>query len=154
MASTGILGHYVSMTFTSGWDAERAILAPASLAFLIAGAALAIFLLRHRTVRDELRLEPEAIRAIWRLGPISWSKTVPRSTTVQLTVVRRSWYESADLAWVGRRDHHALVAEDETGRRRTLVANYPREMLLVLAVELSSRWKALSIDTDLDRDRH
>ena len=47
-------------------------------------------------------------------------------------------------------DYHVLVAEDETGRRRDLVANYPRDMLLALAVELSSRWKAPVIDPDVD----
>jgi hypothetical protein len=150
VVGAGNLGHGVSRNLSSGRGAERSLAVLLPLPFLAPGGALAIYLLRRRTGRDELRLEPEAIRAIWRLGLIAWSKTVPRSTTVQLTVVRRSWYESADLAWVGRRDHHALVAEDETGRRRTLVAYYPREMLLALAVELSSRLKPRFIDPDLD----
>lgn len=51
-----------------------------------------------------------------------------------------------------RRDYYALVAEDETGRRRKLVANYPREALLALAVELSSRWDGSSIDPDFAGD--
>ena len=127
---------------------EHAIFAPVSLMFLIAGAALAIFLLRQRTGRDELRLDAEAIRSIWRVGPVSWSKTIPRSKTAQLTVVRRSLHGHG-TAGEELRDYHVLVAEDETGRRRNLVANYPRRMLLALALELSSRWKALAIDPDL-----
>jgi hypothetical protein len=149
VTGTASLGLCVWMNLSSGWDAERSIAVLLSLPFIIPGAALAIFFLRRRTGRDELRLDAEAIRVMWRLGPISLSKTVPWSTMVQLTVVRRSWYEGADMAWVERRVHHSLVAEDETGRRRNLVAYYPREMLLALAVELSSRLKPPSIDSDL-----
>jgi hypothetical protein len=75
--------------------------------------------------------------------------TIPRSKTVQLKVDRRSWHGDACTAGGKRPDFHALVAEDEIGRRRDLVANYPREMLLALARELSSRWKALPVGPDL-----
>jgi hypothetical protein len=100
-----------------------------------------IVLLRQHTGRDELRLDPGAICATWRLGSIRWRKTVQRSKVAQFTVVRRMG---------ARREYYALVAEYETGRRRTLVSNYPREMLLALAAELSSRWKGLGIDPDFD----
>jgi hypothetical protein len=120
------------------------------LDLLLAGAGLAIGQLRRRAGRCELRLDAGAIRAIWRLGPISWSKTVPRSDAAQLAVVRRSF--SLDARPIGDHpgDYHVLVAEDATGRRRDLVANYPREILLALAVELSSRWKVPDIDPDVD----
>jgi hypothetical protein len=100
--------------------------------------------------RCELRLDAGAIRAIWRLGPISWSKTVRRSDAAQLVVVRRSFYLDASPIGGGPGDYHVLVAEDATGRRRDLVANYPRGILLALAVELSSRWKVPDIDPDVD----
>ena len=100
--------------------------------------------------RCELRLDAGAIRAIWRLGPISWSKTVRRSDAAQLAVVRRSISLDASPIGDGPGDYHVLVAEDVTGRRRDLVANYPREILLALAVELSSRWKVPDIDPDVD----
>ncbi len=116
------------------------------LAYLVGGAALAIVQLRRRAGRCELRLDAGAIRAIWRLGPISWSKTVRRSDAAQLTVVRRGHF--LGMRPIG--DYHVLAAEDETGQRRVLVANYPRDMLLALAVELSSRWKAPDIDPDVD----
>ena len=121
-----------------------------ALAYLVGGAGLAIVQLRRRAARCELRLEAGAIRAIWHLGPISWSKTVSRSGAAQLTVVRRG--HSLDAGPIGGKpgDYHVLVAEDETGQRRVLVANYPRDMLLALAVELSSRWKAPDIDPDVD----
>jgi hypothetical protein len=44
VAGACILGHYVSMNMNSGRDAEHTILAPVSLAFLIAGSGLAIVL--------------------------------------------------------------------------------------------------------------
>ena len=129
----------------NGWSPDSS-----GLAYLVGGAGLAIVQLRRRAGRCELRLDAGAIRAIWRLGPISWSKTVPRSDAAQLTVVRRGHLLDARPIGGKPGDYHVLVAEDETGQRRDLVANYPRDMLLALAVELSSRWKAPDIDPDVD----
>jgi hypothetical protein len=127
------------------WRTASSVLAV--LTPIVAGSAILIILLQRCIGRDELRLDAGAILALRRLGPLSWSKTVQRSKVAQLTVVRRSVFE--DAGRVRRPEYYALVAEDETGRRRTLVGNYPREMLLALAIELSSRWKALAIDPDL-----
>jgi hypothetical protein len=156
VSGLGLLGWGVATTSGSAWDDKRmfielpVLLYLEGLAFLGGGVALAIDQLRRRTGLCELRLDAGAIRAIWRLGPISWSKTVRRSDAAQLTVVRRG--HMLDASPIGGKpgDYHVLVAEDETGRRRNLVANYPRDMLLALAVELSSRWKAPDIDPDVD----
>jgi hypothetical protein len=150
VAGIGILGSIVATASSSGWDVDRVVLGLIGLDLLAAGAGLAIDQLRRRAGRCELKLDAGAIRAIWRLGPISWSKTIPRSDAAQLAVVRRSF--SLDARPIGDEpaDYHVLVAEDATGRRRDLVANYPRDLLLALAVELSSRWKAPDIDPDVD----
>ncbi len=137
-------------TSGSAWDDERSVIGLSGLASLVGGVALAIVQLRRRADRCELRLDAGAIRAICHLGPISWSKTVPRSSASQLTVVRRGYWLDARPIEGKPGDYHVLVAEDETGQRRVLVANYPRDMLLALAVELSSRWKAPDIDPDVD----
>ena len=120
------------------------------LAYLVGGVGLAIDQVLRRASRCELRLDAGAIRAILALGPISWSKTVPRSAASQLAVVRRGHMLDASPIAGKPGDYHVLVAEDETGQRRVLVANYPRDMLLALAVELSSRWKSPDIDPDVD----
>jgi hypothetical protein len=150
VAGVGILGWFVATASSSGWDADRVGPGLVALVFLAAGAGLAIGQLRRRAGRCELGLDAGAIRAIWRLGPISWSKTVRRSDAAQLAVVRRSFFLDASPIGGGPGDYHVLVAEDATGRRRDLVANYPREILLALAVDLSSRWKVPDIDPDVD----
>jgi hypothetical protein len=148
--SVGLLGSCVATTSGSAWDDKRVVFGLVGLAYLVGGAGLAIVQLRRRAGRCELRLDAGAIRAIWRLGPISWSKTVRRSDAAQLTVVRRGYLLDAGPIGGKPGDYHVLVAEDKTGKRRALVANYPRDMLLALAVELSSRWKAPDIDPDVD----
>jgi hypothetical protein len=147
----GLLGSCVAMTSGFAWDGNRLVYGLVGLAYLVGGAGLAIVQIQRRASRCELRLDAGAIRAIWRLGPISWSKTVRRSDAAQLTVVRRG-YNVLDARPIEGKpgDYHVLVAEDEIGQRRVLVANYPRDMLLALAVELSSRWKAPDIDPDVD----
>jgi hypothetical protein len=149
VSGVAVLESWVATTWGSAWDGNRVVFGLGGPTLLLAGVALAIVQLR-RAGRCELRLDAGAIRAIWRLGPISWSKTVPRSGAAQLTVVRRGY--SLDASPIGGKpgDYHVLVAEDQTGRRRKLVAYYPRDMLLALAVELSSRWKAPDIDPDVD----
>jgi hypothetical protein len=134
----------------SAWDGNWVVGGLAGLVCLGGGVGLAIDQLRRRASRCELRLDAGAIRAIWRLGPFSWSKTVRRSDAAQLAVVRKG--HTLDASPIGGKpgDYHVLVVEDETGQRRKLVANYPRDMLLALAVELSSRWKAPDIDPDVD----
>jgi hypothetical protein len=146
----GVVAYWVATASRSGWSAEHALAALASLPFLITGAVLAIAVVPERTGRDELSLDRDAIRATWRLGPISRSRTVPWCRIEQLTVVRRSLHLNGSPAAGAPGDYHVLVAEDATGRRRDLVANYPREILLALAVELSSRWKVPDIDPDVD----
>jgi hypothetical protein len=152
------------------WNGERRAIVALSLALVIGGFALAIEVLRQHAGRDDVRLDAGAIRATWRLGPLSWSKVVRRSKVAQFTVVHRSWhqplatedvydqafmplaksrYADANKASANGYEYYALAAEDERGRRRTLVDNYPRDMLRSLAVELSSQWKALAIDPDL-----
>jgi hypothetical protein len=150
VVGVGLLGWCVATTSRFEWDGDRVVPGLSALAYLIGGAALAIGPLRRRAGRCELRLDAGAIRAIWRLGPISWSKTVPRSDAAQLAVVRRSYFRDARPIGGRPGDYHVLVAEDQTGRRRDLVADYPRDVLLALAVELSSRWKAPDIDPDVD----
>ena len=150
VSGVGLLGSCVATTSGSAWDGKRVVFGLGGLAYLVGGAGLAIVQLRRRAGRCELRLDAGAIRAIWHLGPISWSKTVPRSDAAQLTVVRRGYFLDAGPIGGKPGDYHVLVAEDETGQRRVLVANYPRDMLLALAVELSSRWKAPDIDPDVD----
>lgn len=168
----GILGTVIRKTLSFGWDTDRVVLFSIGLIFFTCGVALAVLLVRRRVGWDEVTLEAGAIHAIWRVGPMSWGRTVPRSKVAQLTVVRRAWDTSAGAPiWNGRtceevsaiaesqnaspppdgvscEDYYDLAAEDEGGRRRTLVANYPREMLLALAAELSSRWKGLAVDLD------
>jgi hypothetical protein len=146
----GLLGWCVATRSGSAWDALWVEVGLLGLACLGGGAGLAIVQLRWRAILCELRLDAGAIRAIWRLGPISWCKTVRRSGAAQLAVVRRAY--SLDASPIGGKpgDYHVLVVEDETGKRRNLVASYPRDMLLALAVELSSQWNAPDIDPDVD----
>jgi hypothetical protein len=142
----GLLGSPFAITSGSAWDDKRVLYVLSGLAYLVGGAGLAIVQVRRRAGRCELRLDAGAIRAIWRLGPISWSKTVPRSDAAQLAVVRKGYFVDDARPIEGKPgDYHVLVVEDEIGQRRNLVANYPRDMLLALAVELSSRWKAPDI---------
>jgi hypothetical protein len=147
----GLLRWCVATPSGSAWDGNWVVVGLSGLACFGGGVGLTIDQLRRRAGRCELRLDAGAIRAIWRLGPISWSKTVRRSKAAQLAVVRRSYF-LVDASPIGGKpgDYHVLVVEDETGQRRNLVANYPRDMLLALAVELSSRWKAPDIDPDVD----
>ncbi len=149
VSGVGLLRWWVA-TSGSAWDDNRVLYGLSGLAYLVGGAGLAIDQVRRRADRCELWLDAGAIRAIWRLGPISWSKTVTRSHAAQLAVVRRGYLRDASPIAGKPGDYHVLVAEDETGQRRDLVAKYPRDMLLALAVELSSRWKAPDIDPDVD----
>ena len=138
---------FIVMTRRPGWDLQIALLIPLALSFLAVGLIRAIEVLRRRTGRDELILDAEAIRTVWRLGPIFWSKTVRRADTAQLTVVRSCWSQASSV-WRGEH-YYALIAEDRNGRGRALVGNYSHEMLVALAAELSSRWKTLPVDPDL-----
>ncbi len=146
----GVLGSWVATTSGSAWDGKRVVYGLGGLAYLAGGVGLAIDQVRRRASRCELRLDAGAIRAIRRLRPISWSKTIPRSAAAQFAVVRRGYMLDARPIGGKPGDYHVLVAEDENGQRRVLVANYPRDMLLALAVEISWRWKSPDIDPDVD----
>lgn len=98
--------------------------------------------------RDEFRLDMRTVRVIRRLGPFRWSRLVRRSRAAQFTVTRKLGHDARGndkcLTWF------TLVVEDENGLRRPLVGNYPREMLLTLAADISGRWRGLSTDTGPD----
>lgn len=145
-----LLRRCVATPSGSGWDVERVGAGFLGLAYLGGGVGLAIDQLRRRAGLCELLLDAGAIRATWRLGPIAWSKTVRRSGAAQLAVVRRG--HSLNASPIGGKpgDYYVLVVEDEIGQRQDLLAKYPRDMLLAVAVELSSRWKAADIDPDVD----
>ena len=148
-----VLGLIASMAPKFGWPAPYNLIVLIALTVLIAGFVLAIVVAQQCCGHDERRLDARAIRAICRLGPVSWSRIVRRTNMVQLTVVRHVMHWVPDPGRDQPSCDYMLVAEDGARRRRKLVGNYQRDMLLALAVELSSRWKALSIDPDLGRDR-
>ncbi|WZP00909.1 hypothetical protein EP7_002568 [Isosphaeraceae bacterium EP7] len=136
-----VAGGYVLMidvptTMRRGWASREAFLVLVCLTILASVPSLVFNLLRRLAGRDELTLDAVAIRATWRLGPLSWSTTARRSDVAQFTVTREGG------------GGHLLAAEDDFGRMRILGGNYSREMLMALAVELSTRWKELPIDPD------
>jgi hypothetical protein len=125
-----------AQTQLSNWPTGRSLLLVLSLVPLLVVPSLAFDFIRRRAGRDELRIDERSIRSTWRLGPLSRQKTLLRSSVAQLTVVREG------------DESYALAAENEFGRKWNLGVGYPREMLLALAVEISSRWKELTIDPD------
>ncbi|MHC5539259.1 hypothetical protein ACYOEI_13660 [Singulisphaera rosea] len=150
MIGVGIIAHRRAMAPGPGIGLELSRSIPIALLFLILGVALAISATRWWGGPVRLILEAEAIRIARRIGPIAWSKAIPRAEVAQLTVIRRSWFIDPGQDGSESRDYHALVAEDVSGRKRTLAAHYPRESLLALALEISSHWKGLTIDPDFD----
>lgn len=142
-----LLGVGVSRFMRTGWSSEATqtfLLVSAGL--LAWGTCLSTMIVTRACGRDEIRLDPGAIRRIWRLGLLSWTTRVSASKVAQFVVVRRGRTVSHD-GFVSEA-FHALVVQDGRGRRRTLLDNYPRETFLALADALSSRWKDLSIDPD------
>ena len=84
VSGVGLLRWCVATTSGSAWDGKWVLYGLSGLVYLGGGVGLAIDQIRRRAGRCELRLDAGAIRAIWRLGPISWSKTVRRSDAAQL----------------------------------------------------------------------
>lgn len=144
----GFLGFYriYVRSYPRDWSALSFL--AIALIFAAAGSALAVATFKRCVGRDEIRLDAETIRATWRHGRLSWSRVVPRSRLAQLTVVLRARLGHENRVGA-EHNYHALAAEDERGRRRTLVAHYPRDLLLALAEDLSWRWKAEWYDPEL-----
>jgi hypothetical protein len=117
-----------------------------SLVLLAVGLALLFLGLYSIVGRDELIVSPAAIRAVLRVGPLRWSRSVGRDRLRRLTVVRSLTEETA--ARMGPSGAtYTLRAEDDRGRKTRLLRPYPYELVRALADAVAALCKMIPPDS-------